>query len=243
MYVCGPPLAARVDLSVCVATPYLLRQFKTHPSLCNASILNHCCQCLVQVRVFQFTERPRTAPVVHFESVGAPDANAATRVSEPPGFQLLLQSLVHSADVTTSAYSPSFKHVAVADAAGMVSLVDLSKPAVLWLQVRTAEWTEAAADGCATGAAAVPGESNYDQGRKHCLRGQGKPKRADLHSVCFLHVPSNSQVKFLRSAVPIPSKFVLHPCQGPHEGARRVPLARALPAATTPGAQRPHRAP
>lgn len=46
-----------------------------------------------------------------------------------------LQSLVHSADVRNSAYSPAFKFVAVADGAGAVSLIDLAKPAVLWLQV------------------------------------------------------------------------------------------------------------
>jgi hypothetical protein len=87
------------------------------------------------MRVFQFSERPRATAVVHFESVGGASSNPTTRLAAPAGFQLLLQSLLHSADITTSAYNPSFKHVAVADAAGMVSLVDLSKPAVLWLQV------------------------------------------------------------------------------------------------------------
>ncbi|KAI8474766.1 MAG: hypothetical protein J3K34DRAFT_490656 [Monoraphidium minutum] len=87
-----------------------------------------------EVRVYQFDERPRAIDVVHFESVGGASNNDTTALREPPGFQLRLQSLVHSSDITTSAYNPAFKHVAVADKAGTVSLIDLAKPALLWLQ-------------------------------------------------------------------------------------------------------------
>lgn len=88
------------------------------------------------MRVYQFSERARTTDVSHLESIGAAAPNARTTISEPPGFQLRLQGLVHSADVTCSAYNPSFKFVAVGDRAGAVSLIDLSRPALLWLQVR-----------------------------------------------------------------------------------------------------------
>jgi len=87
-----------------------------------------------EVRVYQFAEHSRTTEVVHFESVGGAANNDTTPLKEPPGFQLRLQSLVHSADICTSAYHPSFKFVAVSDKAGTVSLIDLSKPAILWLQ-------------------------------------------------------------------------------------------------------------
>jgi hypothetical protein len=93
------------------------------------------------VRVYQFSDQPRTAELVHFESVGPASANASTRVSEPPGFQLRLRILVHSADITATAYSPGFKHVVAADASGAVSLLDLAAPALLWLQVRWACFT------------------------------------------------------------------------------------------------------
>jgi hypothetical protein len=88
------------------------------------------------VRVFQFDERARDIDVVHFESVGGASNNDTTPIREAPGFQLRLQSLVHSSDICTSAYNPAFKHVAVSDKAGTVSLIDLSKPALMWLQVR-----------------------------------------------------------------------------------------------------------
>ena len=87
------------------------------------------------MRVYQFCERAKAIDVVHFESVGGASNNETTPVKEPPGFQLRLQSLVHGANICTSTYNPSFKFVAVSDRAGMVSLVDLSKPALLWLQV------------------------------------------------------------------------------------------------------------
>ncbi|GBF90963.1 hypothetical protein Rsub_03818 [Raphidocelis subcapitata] len=87
-----------------------------------------------EVRVYQFSERARTTEVSHLESIGVAGPDARTAVSEPPGFQLRLQSLVHSADITCSAYNPSFKFVAVGDRAGAVTLVDLSRPALLWLQ-------------------------------------------------------------------------------------------------------------
>lgn len=100
--------------------------------------------------MYQFDERPRDIDVVHFESVGGAANNDTTAVSEPPGFQLRLQSLVHSSDICTSAYNPSFKHVAVSDKAGTVSLIDLSKPALLWLQVRPARRRQS---GCCAGLA------------------------------------------------------------------------------------------
>lgn len=86
--------------------------------------------------MYQLSERPQALRCIRFEAVGAAGAdNHALVIEEPPGLQLRLRTLIHSADVCASAYNPSFKMVASSDAAGTVSLVDLSKPAVLWLQV------------------------------------------------------------------------------------------------------------
>jgi hypothetical protein len=53
-------------------------------------------------------------------------------MQEPAGFQLRLLTLLHSAAIVSSTYLPQTMMVAVSDAAGCVSLVDLSQPAVLW---------------------------------------------------------------------------------------------------------------
>lgn len=88
-----------------------------------------------QVRVYEFSERASSGPIVHFESVGGAAANESTPVAQPAGFQLRAQLRVHSADVTALSFNPAFKSLAVADRSGIVSLLDLSKPALMWLQV------------------------------------------------------------------------------------------------------------
>lgn len=51
---------------------------------------------------------------------------------EPAGFQLRLLTTLHSASISSSTYLPQTLLVAVSDMAGCVSLIDLSRPAVLW---------------------------------------------------------------------------------------------------------------
>jgi hypothetical protein len=87
-----------------------------------------------QVRVYQFSPDPQTRDVLFLESVGGRANNESSPVSEPPGFQLVLTCDVHISDVTALAHNPASRHVAAADRAGTVSLLDLSKPALLWLQ-------------------------------------------------------------------------------------------------------------
>ncbi|GBF96648.1 hypothetical protein Rsub_09281 [Raphidocelis subcapitata] len=87
-----------------------------------------------EVRLYEFSQRPRTRDVLQIESVGGAANNAASRVAEPPGFQLRLRCLVHGADVTALAACPVARHIAVGDASGAVSLLDIAAPALLWLQ-------------------------------------------------------------------------------------------------------------
>lgn len=89
----------------------------------------------LQVRVYEFSESASCRPVIHFETVGGAAANEVTIIEQPAGFQLRAQLLVHSADVTALSLYPAFKSLAVADRSGIVSLLDLSKPALMWLQV------------------------------------------------------------------------------------------------------------
>jgi hypothetical protein len=86
-----------------------------------------------QVRVFQFSAKPRAIECVMFDSVGGANNNATTPIEEPPGFQLRLLSTIHSAHICASTYMPTCKLVAVSDAAGAVSLIDLAKPAIRWV--------------------------------------------------------------------------------------------------------------
>lgn len=51
---------------------------------------------------------------------------------EPPGFQLRLVSRLHTAHVVASTYLPQSKRIAVSDASGSVSIIDLAVPAVPW---------------------------------------------------------------------------------------------------------------
>lgn len=51
---------------------------------------------------------------------------------EPAGFQLRLLTTLHSATISSSTYLPQTLMVAVSDMAGCISLIDLSRPAVLW---------------------------------------------------------------------------------------------------------------
>jgi hypothetical protein len=88
-----------------------------------------------EVRLYEFSQRPRTRDALRIESVGGAANNTASRVAEPPGFQLRLRCLVHGADITALAACPVARHVAVGDAAGAVSLLDVATPALLWLQV------------------------------------------------------------------------------------------------------------
>eukprot|EP00877_Chromochloris_zofingiensis_P001873 jgi/Chrzof1/11687/Cz06g05130.t1 len=87
-----------------------------------------------EVRVYQFNERAKHIDCIQFESVGSRSNNEGIGIDEPPGFQLRLLTLIHTADICNSAYAPTFKMVAISDKAGSVSLIDLSKPAVMWFQ-------------------------------------------------------------------------------------------------------------
>lgn len=87
-----------------------------------------------EVRVFMFSRRPRSSDVVHFESVGTAASNPSATVEEPPGFQLVLRSVVHSDDVCSCACGAGPGLLAVGDKAGGVSLMDLTQPELLWLQ-------------------------------------------------------------------------------------------------------------
>ena len=53
-------------------------------------------------------------------------------MQEPAGFQLRLLTTLHSASISSSTYLPQTLSVAVSDMAGCISLIDLSRPAVLW---------------------------------------------------------------------------------------------------------------
>lgn len=53
-------------------------------------------------------------------------------LQEPAGFQLRLLTTLHSATISSSTYLPQTLMVAVSDMAGCISLIDLSRPAVLW---------------------------------------------------------------------------------------------------------------
>lgn len=86
------------------------------------------------MRVYQFNERAKHIDCIQFESVGSRSNNEGIGIDEPPGFQLRLLTLIHTADICNSAYAPTFKMVAISDKAGSVSLIDLSKPAVMWFQ-------------------------------------------------------------------------------------------------------------
>lgn len=55
-----------------------------------------------------------------------------TLVQEPAGFQLRLLTTLHSATISSSMFLPQTQMVAPGDTAGYVSLIDLSRPAVLW---------------------------------------------------------------------------------------------------------------
>jgi hypothetical protein len=92
----------------------------------------------LQVRVFQFSAKPRAIECVMFDSVGGANNNATTPIEEPPGFQLRLLSTIHSAHICASTYMPTCKLVAVSDAAGAVSLIDLAKPAIRWVRAAVA---------------------------------------------------------------------------------------------------------
>lgn len=59
-------------------------------------------------------------------------ASLVSRVQEPAGFQLRLLSTLHTASIASSTYLPQTLMVAVSDMAGSISLIDLSRPAVLW---------------------------------------------------------------------------------------------------------------
>eukprot|EP00879_Flechtneria_rotunda_P011333 GHRR01011838.1.p1 GENE.GHRR01011838.1~~GHRR01011838.1.p1 ORF type:complete len:1352 (+),score=605.93 GHRR01011838.1:400-4455(+) len=87
-----------------------------------------------EVRVYQFSDVPKRIDCVIFDSVGSRNNNQGIVIQEPAGFQLRLLTCLHTADIVSSAYLPQFKMVAVSDAAGSVSLIDLAKPAVQWFQ-------------------------------------------------------------------------------------------------------------
>ena len=94
----------------------------------------YCCLFCLQVRVYQFSPKPKRIDCVQFESVGSAKHNEVITIEEPPGFQLRLMSLIHSSAICSSSYAPTCKLVTISDRAGAISLIDLAKPAVVWFQ-------------------------------------------------------------------------------------------------------------
>jgi hypothetical protein len=78
-----------------------------------------------EVRVFQFCDRPQAARrAVLDESLVPYD----TLLAQPAGWQYVLKYSTHAADVTSLALPTRLRLLAVGDAAGGVSVVDLTQP-------------------------------------------------------------------------------------------------------------------
>lgn len=69
---------------------------------------------------------------ISFGTPGPAASNTSQSIAEEAGFQLKLRSLVHTADIMSVVYVAESKFVAAGDAGGGVSLLNVSRPELLW---------------------------------------------------------------------------------------------------------------
>lgn len=85
-----------------------------------------------ELRVYQYSSRAKAVKCISLVDDGPPSSRDSQVIPEEVGFQLRMRSLVHAADICCCVFMADSNLVLAGDAAGFVSLLDVSKQALLW---------------------------------------------------------------------------------------------------------------